>query len=207
MLVSSLSGSSKMCMNSMFSIAKTEREKMVSGELYRASDPELVKLQQKARSIVWDFNNSKPHEMQRRQDLLHELFNVDGTITIEPPLHVDYGCNTKIGNNTFINFNCVMLDVAPIAIGKNCMFANNVSLLCATHPVDPTTRISGLEYGKPISIGDNVWLGGGVIVCPGVKIGDNCTIGAGSVVTKDIPANSIAVGNPAKVIKQVEPVQ
>ena len=124
-------------------------------------------------------------------------------MTIRPPFRCDYGWNVSIGPGTFVNYGCVMLDVVPIRIGARCQIATNVQLLAATHPLDPEQRGDGWEYGEPITIGDNVWLGGGVIVCPGVTIGDDTVVGAGAVVTRDLPAGVVAVGNPARVLRRL----
>ena len=189
--------------NKLFTNIKTEKEKMLNEELYNANDEELLNLRQKARNLIFEFNNSHPNELNKRKDLLQKIFNTKNDFFIEPPLHVDYGINTKIGDGTFFNFNCIILDVCNVEIGEKCLIAPNVSILTATHPIDPKIRLTGLELCKKIKIGNNVWLGGGCIICPGVKIGNNVTIGAGSVVNKNIPDNSVAVGNPIKIIKKV----
>ena len=124
-------------------------------------------------------------------------------MTVRPPFHCDYGWNISIGAGTFVNYSCVLLDVLPIRIGSNCQVASGVQLLTATHPLEPGPRRDGWEYGEPITIGDNVWLGGGVIVCPGVTIGDDTVVGAGAIVTRDLPAGVVAVGNPARVTRSL----
>lgn len=183
---------------------KTEKEKMLSCELYDASDSELTKERAKAREIVYDFNNTKPGEHNYRCDLLKKLFgNIKSSICIEPPFHCDYGYNIEVGENFYVNFGCIFLDVNKIKIGDNVLIAPNVQLYTASHPVDPTVRLTFKELGFPITIGNNVWIGGGSIICPGVTIGNNVTIGAGSVVTKDIPDNVVAAGNPCRVIKKL----
>ena len=183
---------------------QTERQKMLAGELYLASDPELVKLRDRARQITRAYNSTIETERDMRRTLLNRLLGqMPPKIEIEPPFRCDYGTNIFIGQNFYANFGVVMLDCAPIHIGENVMLAPNVQLYAAYHPLDAATRISGPELAASITIGDNVWIGGGAIILPGVTIGDNAVIGAGSVVTKDIPANVVAVGNPCRVIRQV----
>lgn len=182
---------------------KTEKEKMIAGELYFANDPELVADRMFARSQSQIINQAESAEL--RSQLLKETFGRTGKkIYMEPVINFDYGYNIFVGENFYANFNCTFLDVSTIEIGDNCMFAPNVQLYTATHPLHPVKRNSGLEYAKPIKIGNNVWLGGGVIVTPGVTLGDNLVVGAGSVVTKSFPDNVVIAGNPARIIKTVE---
>lgn len=182
---------------------KSEKEKMIAGELYFANDPELVADRQFARSQSQIINQAETTEL--RAQLLKETFGKTGEkIYIEPMINFDYGYNISVGENFYANFNCTFLDVSTIEIGDNCMFAPNVQLYTATHPLHPVKRNSGLEYAKPIKIGNNVWLGGGVIITPGVTLGDNVVVGAGSVVTKSFPDNVVIAGNPARIIKMVE---
>ena len=182
---------------------KTEKEKMIAGELYFANDPELVADRMFARSQSQIINQAESAEL--RSQLLKETFGRTGKkIYLEPVINFDYGYNIFVGENFYANFNCTFLDVSTIEIGDNCMFAPNVQLYTATHPLHPVKRNSGLEYAKPIKIGDNVWLGGGVIVTPGVTLGNNVVVGAGSVVTKSFPDNVVIAGNPARIIKTVE---
>lgn len=182
---------------------KTEKEKMIAGELYFANDPELVADRMFARSQSQIINQAESAEL--RSQLLKETFGRTGKkIYMEPVINFDYGYNIFVGENFYANFNCTFLDVSTIEIGDNCMFAPNVQLYTATHPLHPVKRNSGLEYAKPIKIGNNVWLGGGVIVTPGVTPGDNVVVGAGSVVTKSFPDNVVIAGNPARIIKTVE---
>ncbi len=182
---------------------KSEKEKMIAGELYFANDPELIADRQFARSQSQIINQAETAEL--RSQLLKETFGKTGEkIYMEPQINFDYGYNIFVGENFYANFNCTFLDVSTIEIGNNCMFAPNVQLYTATHPLHPVKRNSGLEYAKPIKIGDNVWLGGGVIITPGVTLGDNVVVGAGSVVTKSFPDNVVIAGNPARVIKTVE---
>ncbi|EGP4801921.1 chorismate mutase [Enterococcus faecium] len=182
---------------------KTEKEKMIAGELYFANDPELVADRMFARSQSQIINQAESAEL--RSQLLKETFGRTGKkIYMEPVINFDYGYNIFVGENFYANFNCTFLDVSTIEIGDNCMFAPNVQLYTATHPLHPVKRNSGLEYAKPIKIGDNVWLGGGVIITPGVTLGNNVVVGAGSVVTKSFPDNVVIAGNPARIIKTVE---
>jgi maltose O-acetyltransferase len=176
---------------------------MLAGELYNSLDSELVKEREYARELVFDFNQTRPTDMAKRKDLLNRLIRAKGSFYIEPPFHCDYGYNIEIGDNFYANFGCVILDVCKVQIGDNALLAPNVQIYTAAHPTDPKERLTGREFARPINIGNNVWIGGGAILCPGVTIGRNVTIGAGSVVTKDIPDNVIAAGNPCKVIRTV----
>lgn len=177
---------------------------MVSGELYTASDPLLHELTLRAQRLAMEFNTNYSLDPDNAQDLVcHLLGSVGEDTHVRAPMQVDYGIHIHIGKRTFVNFNLMALDVCSIHIGDDCQIGPNVQLLTPTHPIDPQKRLQKLEAGEPIVIEDNVWLGGGVIVCPGVRIGKNSVIGAGSVVTKDIPANSVALGNPARVVKSV----
>lgn len=179
---------------------KTEKEKMIAGELYFSEDPELVADRKHAREQMTIINQATNTEL--RSQLLKESFgSVAGKIYMEPQVAFDYGYNIHIGKNFYANYNNTWLDVAPITIGNNCMFGPNVQLYTATHPLNPVKRNSGLESAKPITIGDNVWLGGGVIVVPGITLGNNVVVGAGSVVTKSFPDDAVIAGNPAKIIK------
>lgn len=181
---------------------RTEREKMLAGELYKGFDPELVAERQRARRLMQRLNTTLDNDA--RLPILAELLGrVGENLWIEPPFYVDYGSNIVMGDNVFLNFNCVFLDCNTITIGSNVQIAPLVQLYTATHPTDPAKRLAGDEFALPITIGDNVWIGGGAIIGPGVTIGENTTIGAGSVVTKDIPANVVAVGNPCRVVKKI----
>jgi len=183
----------------------SEWEKMVSGQLYNAYDPELVKLRKNARRLCRLYNATTEEQTEERKSLLKQLFGSTGEkIEIEPDFRCDYGKNIRAGNGFYMNFNCVILDCAPVTIGENVLCGPSVQIYTAGHPLDVETRVvKGLEFARPVTIGNNVWIGGGAIICPGVTIGDNAVIGAGSVVTKDIPSNAVAVGNPARVIKYV----
>ncbi len=182
---------------------KSEKEKMLLGELYFAGDKELMKERLKLRKLIGKYNVTECDEKEKRKELLGKILKNEGDIKIEPPFYCDYGYNIEVGNDFYANYACIILDVNKVKIGENVMFGPNVQIYTATHPLNAEERIKGLELSKPIEIGDNVWLGGGVIVCPGVKIGKNTTIGAGSVVTKDIPDNVFAAGNPCKVLKKI----
>ena len=182
----------------------SEREKMLSNELYNAADPELVELRLKARKLFSAYNQTAYEDTLKKKQFLKDLLGaIKGNIDIQAPFYCDYGLNIFVGNNVFMNFNCVILDCAKVVLGNNVFLAPNVQLYTAYHPIEALERIKGPELAAPITIGDNVWIGGGAIVCPGVSIGENSTIGAGSVVTKDIPANVVAAGNPCKVIKSL----
>ena len=184
---------------------RTNRERMLAGDLYIADDPENERLARRAFALAdacYRATVDGDDEAARRAltDLLGSLG--EGAY-VKPPLAVDYGENVHIGARTFVNSNLTALDVARITIGEDCQIGPNVQLLTPTHPVDPQPRRDKLEAARPIVLGDNVWLGGGVIVCPGVTIGDNTVVGAGSVVVRDLPANVVAVGNPARVVREI----
>mgnify|MGYP001155182661 FL=1 len=186
---------------------KTELEKMLAGELYESWDPELIAMRKRARRLLRALNQETTEEdREQRRGILGELFGTTGKeVYVEPPFFCDYGSNIHVGENFYMNFDCVILDCARIDIGNTVFCGPKVQIYAATHPLVASERIKGPELAKPIKIGNHVWLGGGVIVCPGVTIGDNTTIGAGSVVTRDIPANVFAAGNPCKVIKTIDP--
>lgn len=182
----------------------TEKEKMLNGKLYKACGEELVSEHQHAKEVMFDYNNLRPREIEKKSEIIRNLFGSTGdNFFIEAPFRCDYGRNIYIGDNFYSNYNCTILDCAKVTIGDNVLFAPNVSLFTAGHPIDFEPRNKGLEYAFPITIGNNVWVGGGVIINPDVTIGDNVVIGSGSVVTKDIPSNCIAVGNPCKVIREI----
>lgn len=184
---------------------KSERELMLAGEMYDPMDPDLVAGRKLARELFQAFNQTTEDEPGKRNELLGKLFGRQGEgLWIEPPFYCDYGQHIEVGDKVFMNFNCVILDVCRVKIGSHTMFGPNVQVYTATHPLNWKERSSGRELGKPITIGAYVWLGGGAIICPGVSIGDRSVIGAGSVVTKDIPADVFAAGNPCRVIKKIE---
>jgi maltose O-acetyltransferase len=184
---------------------KTEKEKMIDGEMYRADDQQLVKERIQARKLTREYNATTEEEWDKRSSLIKQLFGSTGqNVGIEPNFKCDYGYNIHVGENFYANFDCTILDVCEVRIGDNCMLAPGVHIYTATHPLDPVERNSGAEYGKSIEIGNNVWLGGGSIINPGIKIGDNAVVASGAVVTKDVPANVVVGGNPAKIIKTIE---
>ncbi len=184
-------------------IMKSEKEKMLAGVYYNAGDEELSKEREYARNLVFEFNHTRPSEKDKRREIIKQLINAKGSFYIEAPFNCDYGYNIEVGENFYANYSCIILDVNKVRIGDNVLLAPNVQIYTATHPIDPIERLNGKEFAKPIAIGNNVWIGGGAIICPGVKIGDNVIIGAGSVVTKDIPDNVIAAGNPCRIIKNI----
>jgi len=183
---------------------KSEKQKMLAGELYFAADPQLSEERLKARKLVKAFNDSQPDAIEERAALLKDLLRRTGkNFWIEPPFFCDYGYNIRAGEDVFFNFNCVVLDVMPVTLGDRVLIGPNVQIYTGTHPLDYKVRGTLLEYAEPIEIGSDVWIGGGSIICPGVKIGDRSIIGAGSVVTKDIPEDVVAAGNPCKVIRKL----
>lgn len=185
-------------------MVKTEREKMLANELYLGADPELVARRRQAQEQLYTFNHARPGELEVRQEVVRSLFHAIGpNFEITPPFFCDYGSHIRAGKNLYLNTNCTILDCNWVTLGDDVLMAPNVQIYTAYHPTDPAVRLSGLEMAAPITIGSNVWLGGGVIVCPGVTIGDNTAIGAGSVVTKSMPANVVAVGNPCRVLRKV----
>ncbi|PPF56479.1 maltose acetyltransferase [Clavibacter michiganensis] len=185
---------------------RSNRERMLAGDPYIADDPESARIAQRAVRLANAYHRAAVEDETAARPLLEELLGSLGPgAFVKPPLYVDYGENIRIGARTFVNFNLTALDVAAITIGEDCQIGPNVQLLTPTHPIDAQPRRDKLEAARPITIGDNVWLGGGVIVCPGVRIGDDSVIGAGSVVTRDIPAGVVAVGNPARVIREIAP--
>lgn len=178
----------------------SEKQKMLSGQLYHASCPELQAEQIANKHWMQRYNNSAELLNDGRHALLVEHFaGVGEGVVIRPPFFCDYGYNISVGANTFMNFNCVILDVMPVRIGDDCQIGPNVQIYTADHPLDPDLRRSGLESGRAVTIGNNVWIGGAAIILPGVSIGDNAVVGAGSVVTRDVPAGATVVGNPARV--------
>ena len=183
---------------------KTEKEKMLSGKLYKAAGEELLAERQYAKELVFDFNSSHPGEDSKRKEIIKKLFGKTGNnFFVEPTFRCDYGYNIEVGENFYANYNCTILDCAKVIIGDHVLLAPNVSLFTAGHPIHYELRNQEFEYAFPITIGNNVWIGGNVVVNPGITIGDNTVIGSGSVVTKNIPANVIAVGNPCKVLRQI----
>ncbi|WP_329577783.1 sugar O-acetyltransferase [Streptomyces sp. NBC_01361] len=181
---------------------RTNLERMLAGDLYIADDPEIARRQRRAMQLAARYQAAFVEDADKARPILADLLDSVGEgVEVRPPLFVDYGSNIAIGARTFVNYHLTALDVARITIGEDCQIGPNVQFLTPTHPVEPQPRRDKLEAALPITIGDNVWLGGGVIVCPGVTIGDNSVVGAGAVVTKDIPANVVAVGNPARPVR------
>lgn len=183
----------------------TEKEKAAQGLIYDANnDPDLLSEQKRAKAILFEYNNLSPFQEERKTEIITDFFGKTGqNFTIHPPFHCDYGYNIEIGDNFFANMNLVILDGAKVCIGNNVFIAPNAGIYTAGHPLDPERRNQGLEYAYPVTIGDNVWIGAQVAILPGVTIGNNAVIGAGSIVTKDIPDNALAVGNPCKVIRLI----
>ncbi|MER7331437.1 MULTISPECIES: sugar O-acetyltransferase [unclassified Micromonospora] len=181
------------------------KERMLAGEPYIANEPEILADLDRAARLMERFNTSPAADPEGRLAALRDLLGEVGEETwVRPPFHCDYGRQIRIGPRSFVNFNAVFLDVAPITIGADVQIGPNVQLLTPTHPVEPGPRRDKWEAAKPITIGDNVWLGGGAIVLAGVTIGENTVVGAGAVVTKDLPANVVALGNPARVVRQLD---
>ncbi|WP_194895830.1 sugar O-acetyltransferase [Catenulispora pinisilvae] len=183
---------------------RTNRERMLAGDWYIADDPDSGELYKRAVRLQAQYAAAYAEDPEAARPILEELVGHLGEQAhIRPPLYVDYGAHLTVGARTFINYNLTALDVAPIVIGEDCQIGPNVQLLTPVHPLEPQPRKDRLESARPITIGDNVWLGGGAIICPGVRIGDDSVIGAGSVVTRDVPARCLAVGSPARVIREL----
>lgn len=185
---------------------RTEKEKMLAGELYLAGDAELTKDREHARRLTRLYNQSIESDREHRSELLRKLFgSVGDNIYVESTFRCDYGYNIHVGDGFYANFDCVILDVCEVRIGNNCLLAPGVHIYTATHPLDPVSRCERYEeFGKPVTIGDNVWIGGRAMINPGVTIGNNVVVASGAVVTKDIPDNVVVGGNPARIIKSIE---
>jgi maltose O-acetyltransferase len=180
---------------------RTEKEKMLAGELYDPLDPQLSGERQRCRDLCQDLNATREEQQGERRRIIAELLGRESDVWIQPPFFCDYGTNIALGTKVFFNFNCVVLDVMQVTIGSNVLFGPAVQIYAATHPVNAAERRKWLEFAKPVRIGSDVWVGGGAIICPGVTIGEQSVIGAGSVVTRDIPPDVFAAGNPARVIR------
>ncbi len=182
-----------------------QKERIHTGELYLPLDKEILTFQLKCLEKLYDYNATRPSEQDKRQQLLKEMFAEIGEgCYIEPPLHSNFGCkNVHFGKNVYANFNLTLVDDTFIYVGDYVMFAPNVTVATAAHPIDPSLREQGYQYNLPVRIGNNCWIGTGAIILPGITIGDNVVIGAGSIVTKDIPSNVVAVGNPCRVLRQI----
>ncbi|MFC7393030.1 sugar O-acetyltransferase [Scopulibacillus cellulosilyticus] len=184
---------------------RTEKEKMINGELYFPADIELMKDREKARRLVRTFNHTDETDYESREALLKELFGSTGErIHIESDFRCDYGYNIHAGENFYANFDCTILDGGRVTIGQNCMIGPGVHIYTAAYPIDAEQRITEIEYTKPVTIGDNVWIGGRAVINPGVAIGNNVVIGSGSVVTKNVPDSVVVGGNPAKIIRKLD---
>lgn len=179
----------------------SEKEKMLSGELYRADDPTLMKENTSAKEVILEA--SKIIDNEKRSEVYKKLIKTKGNASFGMGLKFDYGIHITVGDNFYCNYDCVMLDVCKITFGDNCMLGPNVQIYTATHPLDETLRNSGQEFGKPITIGNSVWMGGGAIIYPGVSLGNNVVVSAGSVVTKSFGDNVLIGGNPARILKEI----
>jgi maltose O-acetyltransferase len=183
----------------------TEKEKMLAGDLYDASDPELVAERERARELTRRFNETGPSAGETRRRLLRELFGSSGEdVSVEPSFRCDYGYNVHVGDGFYANFDCVVLDVRPVRIGRNCLVGPGVHVYTATHPVDAARRIEGPEYGKPVTVGEDVWIGGRAVINPGVTVGDRAVIASGAVVTSDVPDDVVVRGNPAEPVRHLD---
>jgi len=192
-------------LNGYLHYMKSEKEKMLAGELYDPLDPQLSEDRLKARLLIKELHELREDQTDEKRQVLKQLLPCAGKdLWLQPPFFCDYGYNIKTGEKVFFNFNCVVLDAAPVTIGSRTLFGPNVQVYTATHPMNYAERASGVEFAKPITIGEDVWIGGSTVICPGVTIGDRSIIGAGSVVTKNIRSNVVAAGNPCKVIRTLD---
>jgi maltose O-acetyltransferase len=183
----------------------SEREKMLRGEFYDASDPQLVAERARARELTREYNRTTGNDPDRRERILEELFgSVKGDLFVEPPFRCDYGSNVHVGEDFYANFDCVILDVCRVEFGDDCLLGPAVHVYTATHPLAADERAAGLEYGNPVTVGDGVWIGGRAVLNPGVTIGDGAVIASGAVVTGDVPPDVVVGGNPADVIREIE---
>lgn len=183
----------------------SEKEKMLDGELYDASDPQLVAERERARDLTRRYNRTAQDELGERQRLLEDLFGtIEDGAYVEPPFRCDYGSNVHVGEGFYANFGCVVLDVCRVEIGRNCLLGPNVHVYTATHPLSAEKRAAGLEYGKPVTVGDDVWIGGQAVLNPGVRVGDGSVVASGAVVSEDVPAGVLVRGNPAEIVEEIE---
>lgn len=183
----------------------TEKEKMLRGNLYDPADPALVAEREHARELARRYNGTAPSEDGERRAILEKLLGALGDdCHVESPFRCDYGYNIHVGENFYANFDCVILDACRVDIGRNCLIGPGVHIYTATHPTDPAERAEGLEYGKPVSVGDNVWIGGRAVLNPGVSVGDNAVVGSGAVVTEDVPDDVVVQGNPATIRNELD---
>lgn len=183
---------------------KNQKERMLAEKLYLAVSEELDRDRDKNRRLTYEYNLTRHTEVERRQEIMQELLGkVGNNFNIQPPFNCDYGNNIYIGDNFYANYDSIILDVANVTIGDNVFFAPRVHIFTAGHPIDAIVRNTNLEFGKAVTIGDNVWVGGNTVINPGVTIGDNVVIGSGSVVTRDIPSNVVAAGNPCRVLREI----
>jgi maltose O-acetyltransferase len=183
----------------------TETERMLAGELYDPSDPTLAADRERARDLARRYNATSGAERSRRDDLLRELFDAVGDgVVVHPPVRCDYGYNVAVGDGCFANYGCVFLDAAPISFGDRCLLGPGVHVYTPTHPIDPDERATGRERAEPVTVGDDVWIGGRAVLNPGVTVGDGAVIASGAVVTEDVPARTVVGGNPGRVIREIE---
>lgn len=183
---------------------RSEKDKMLAGELYQAFDDELFQERQKAKHLCREFNRTSEDEMDQRHGILRQLLGTCGSNPfIEPSFRCDYGYNIHVGDNFYSNYDLIILDCREVRIGHNCMIAPRVSIFTATHPIDAGTRVAGFEFAKPVTIGENVWIGGHAVINPGVTIGDNVVVAAGAVVTTDVPDNVVVAGVPARILRNL----
>lgn len=183
----------------------TEEEKMMAGMPYNTTAPELLAKLNANKDRVWEYNNTRPSDREHRKELMKSILGKSGErFLVIQPFYCDYGFNIEVGEDFISNYNFTVLDEAKVKIGNHVFIGPNVGIYTACHPLEPEERNKSIEWGRPVTIGDNVWIGGGVTICPGVTIGNNVTVGAGSIVVKDIPDNSVAVGNPARVVKTLK---
>jgi maltose O-acetyltransferase len=183
----------------------SEKERMLRGEPYDPTDSELVADRRRARELARRYNRSEASEGERRREILEELFGtVDGHAHVEPPFRCDYGYNVHVGDGFFANFDCVVLDVRRVEFGENCLLGPGVHVYTPTHPLDAEERAGGLESGRPVAVGDDVWIGGRAVLDPGVTVGDRAVVASGAVVTGDVPPDTVVRGNPAEVVRELD---